>query len=75
MKLLLTSSGIDNRTIAEALQELTGKSPSEIKIGFVPIAINAEQGNKDWAINQFLKLWRHGYNWIDIVDPSAAGVD
>ncbi|OGL38667.1 hypothetical protein A3J32_03080 [Candidatus Saccharibacteria bacterium RIFCSPLOWO2_02_FULL_46_7] len=41
----------------------------------MPIALNVEQGNKDWVVNQFLTLWRHGYNWIDIVDPTAAGVD
>lgn len=75
MKLLLTSSGLDNGAIADALQELTGKLPSEVKVGFVPTALNAEPGNKDWAINQFLKLWRRGYSWIDIVDPSGANLD
>jgi dipeptidase E len=75
MKLLLTSSGIDNHTVARALQQLTGKPADETKIGFVPTAINAEHGSKDWAINQFIKLWRHGYNWIDIIDPSAAGIN
>lgn len=75
MKLLLTSSGISNKTIAKALQDLTGKLPSEVKIGFVPIAANVEEGSKDWVVNQFLSLWRHGYNWIDIIDPTAADVD
>lgn len=75
MKLLLTSSGISNRTIAAALGDLSDKSPQESKVGFVPIAANAEGRNKDWLINQFLNLWRYGYNWIDIVDPTAAGVD
>ncbi len=75
MKLLLTSSGISNKTIAKALQDLTGKLPSQVKIGFVPIALNVEQGSKDWVVNQFLGLWRNGYSWIDIIDPTAAGVD
>lgn len=75
MKLLLTSSGISNKTIAKALQELTGKSPSEVKIGFIPIALNVEEGSKDWVVNQFLSLWRNGYNWIDIIDPTATNVD
>ncbi|MBI1857160.1 Type 1 glutamine amidotransferase-like domain-containing protein [Candidatus Saccharibacteria bacterium] len=74
MKLLLTSSGIANRSIAAALRELTGKPSQESKVGFVPIAANAEGRNKDWLINQFLNLWRHGYNWIDIIDPTAADV-
>lgn len=75
MKLLLTSSGLSKRAGAQALQELVGKSPSETKIGLIPIAANAEEGSKDWFINQFLNLWRFGYNNIDIVDPTAADVD
>ncbi|HUD10283.1 MAG TPA: Type 1 glutamine amidotransferase-like domain-containing protein [Candidatus Saccharimonadales bacterium] len=75
MKLLLTSSGISKRSVAAALVELVGKSPGETKVGFVPTAANIEGYNKDWLINQFMNLWRYGYNWIDIVDPTAAGVD
>ncbi len=75
MKLLLSASGVENRTIAAALVELVGKAAGETKVGFVPTAVNAEDGNKDWYINQFVKLWRFGYNWIDVVDPSAADLD
>ena len=75
MKLLLTSGGISNRSIAKTLSELVNKKPSDVKIGYIPIAANAEEGNKDWVIKDFLNFWRHGYNWIDIVDPSSAGVD
>ena len=75
MKLLLTSAGITKRTIAETLAELVGKSPGETKVAFIPTAANIEGGNKDWLVNQFLNLWRFGYNWIDVVDPTAAGVN
>lgn len=75
MKLLLTSSGISNDKIANALRELTGKSPQDIKVGFIPTAANAEGGSKDWLINDLLRLRDAGYTWVDIVDPSAAGVD
>jgi dipeptidase E len=75
MKLLLTSSGLTNSGIADALQSLHGKAPNAAKIGFVPIAANVEAGNKDGLINQLVQLWRYGYNWIDIIDPTAAGVD
>lgn len=75
MKLLLTSSGIANEKIARALRELTGKEPSAVKVGFVPTAANAEGGNKDWLINDLLRLRDAGYGWIDIIDPSASGVD
>lgn len=75
MKLLLTSSGIVKSSIAKALAELVGKTPSETKIGFIPTAANAEEGNKDWFINQFVNLWRFGYSSIDIIDFSAADIN
>lgn len=51
------------------------KTPNTVKVGFVPTAANAEGGNKDWLVNDLLQLQRAGYMWIDIVDPSADGVD
>ena len=75
MKLLLTSGGIRNSKLADALKELVGKTPSDTKIAFIPTAANVEEGNKDWFVNQFLMLWRYGYSWIDVVDPSAANVN
>ncbi len=75
MKLLLTSSGVTKRAIADALLGMVGKPASEVKIGFVPTAANVEESNKDWYINQFLNLWRFGFSWIDIVDPSATDTD
>jgi dipeptidase E len=74
LRLLLTSSGFSNQSIADALQDLVGKLPAETKIGMITTAANVELGNKDWFINQFLDLWRFGYTYIDIVDPSASGV-
>ena len=75
MKLLLTSGGISNRSIAKAFAELVGKNPSDVTIGYIPIAANVEGGNKDWVLKDFFNLWRYGYNQIDIIDPTAAGVD
>jgi dipeptidase E len=42
MKLLLTSAGITNKSIANALFELVGKSPEETTIVFIPTASNVE---------------------------------
>jgi len=74
MKLLLTSGGITNKTIAGALTDLVGKPANQAKIGFIPTAANVEEGNKDWFIATLAELTQEGY-WIDIVDPSAPGVD
>lgn len=75
MKLLLTSSGLSKRQIAEALQGLFDKSPSEVKVGFIPTAANVEPYSKDWLIAQFGQLQRYGFYQIDIVDIAADGVD
>lgn len=75
MKLLLTSAGITNDALATALTQLTGKKPEDVKVGFIPTAANVEEGNKDWFIGQITNLTKYGYNWIDIIDPTAAGID
>lgn len=75
MKLLLTSSGLSKRAIAASLESLVGKLPSDTKVGLIPTAANVEPGNKDWVIHMYLQLWRFGYKWIDIIDPTAADVD
>lgn len=74
-KLLLTSGGVCNGSIADALKEMVGKPASETKIAFIPTAANVEAGNKDWYVNQFVMLWRYGFVWTDIVDPSAGNVN
>jgi len=75
MKLLLTSGGITNPSIKDALISLVRKTPRATKIGFIPTAMNSANGNKDWFIAQLTNLRENGYTWIDIVDPSAPGVN
>jgi len=75
MKLLLTSAGITNQSIADTLLDLVGKSAAETKIVVIPTAGNVEPDTKDWYLGQFANLQKHGYQWIDIVDPSASGVE
>ncbi len=71
MKLLLTSNGLSNQSIANALFELTGKPASETTIVFIPTAMNAARGNKDWFINDLYNIKKQGFKFIDIVDISA----
>lgn len=54
---------------------MIGKDLTDVKLAFIPTAANAEAGNKDWFIAQLTNLQAHGYNWIDIVDPSAPELD
>jgi dipeptidase E len=74
MKLLLTSGGITNSSIAEALEDLVGKKPGDIQIAFIPTAANPERGEKDWLIRDLYRLLEHGYH-VDIIELTAMKAD
>lgn len=71
MKLLLTSAGIQNQSIAKAVLDLTGLPASKIKLVFIPTAANVEEGDKGWLIDDLVHFQKQGYNSIDIVDIAA----
>ena len=71
MKLLLTSSGITNTSIAKALFNLVGKKPENTKVVFIPTASNIEIGDKNWFINDLVNLQKLNFEEIDITDISA----
>lgn len=71
MKLLLTSGGITNKSIANALFELVEKKPEETKVVFIPTASNVEIGDKKWLINDLVNLQKCNFEEIDIADISA----
>ncbi len=71
MKLLLTSSGLTNTKIAEALFELTGKKPEDTSLVFIPTASNVEVGDKDWFISDLINLKKQNFKSIEITDISA----
>lgn len=71
MKLLLTSGGLRNKTLTDSLLKLSGLPASELKVAFIPTALNTEPGDKGWVIDQMLRLRDMGVGQIDIVDISA----
>lgn len=71
MKFLLTSAGITNQQIADALIDLVNKSVGDISVAFVPTAANMEIGDKGWLIDDLSNLKKQGFKSIDIVDISA----
>ena len=71
MKLLLTSSGITNQSIADALFSLTEKKPEDTTLVFIPTAANVEAGDKSWLINDLLNLKKLNFKSIEITDISA----
>ncbi|MBI5467167.1 MAG: Type 1 glutamine amidotransferase-like domain-containing protein [Candidatus Kerfeldbacteria bacterium] len=71
MKLLLTSSGLKNQTIAAALFELVGKPAAETSIAFIPTSMNVEDSDKGWFIDDLANIKKQGCRRVDVVDISA----
>ncbi len=71
MKLLLTSSGITNTSIANALFELVGKKPEDTSLVFIPTASNVEKGDKEWLIDDLINVKKQNFKCIEIADISA----
>ena len=71
MKLLLTSGGLTNKSITNALFQLTGKKPEETTVVFIPTASNVESGDKDWLITDLINLKKNNFKSIEITDISA----
>ena len=75
MKLLLTSSGLTNKSIVKALLDLAGKPFNELNLVFIPTAANVEKGDKDWLLQDLINCRNLGFASIDIVDISAVSRD
>ena len=71
MKLLLTSAGITNKSIANALSDLVGKRLEDASIVFIPTASNVEKGDKGWLIDNLVQLQELNFKQIEIADISA----
>ncbi|MCX6813362.1 MAG: Type 1 glutamine amidotransferase-like domain-containing protein [Candidatus Azambacteria bacterium] len=71
MKLLLTSGGITNKSITDALFDLVGKRPEDTSLVFIPTASNVEKGDKGWFIDDLINLKKQNFKSIDIADISA----
>lgn len=75
MKLLLTSAGLTNGSIADALVGLTGKPKDKTRVGFISTAANVEANGAKKILRETGDLKNLGFNLIDVVDPSADNVD
>ena len=71
MKLLLTSNGLVNKSIADALLDLVGKPFDKTNMAFIPTAANVEEGDKWWLIDDLSRCKNLGFAQVDIVDISA----
>ena len=71
MKLLLTSGGLTNKSIASALFDLVGKKPEDTSLVFIPTASNVETEDKGWLINDFANVKNQNFKSVFITDIAA----
>lgn len=70
MKLFLTSSGITNPTLANALLQLLDKPFKQSHVTFIPTASSADKGDKSWLVNDMHNIKKLGFPTFDITDIS-----
>ena len=75
VKFLLTSNGLVNKSIINALLELQGKLFNKTNLAFIPTAANVVPGDKNWVINDLTNCRKAGFEIVDIVDISALSQD
>ena len=71
MKLLLTSEGITNNSIAKALFDLVGKPSEDTSVVFIPTASNITAGRKGWVVDDLVNLKKLNFKSVEITDISA----
>ena len=70
MKFLLTSNGLTNPSITNALFDLVGKKPEETTVAFIPTAALVEQNDKCWFIRDLGNIAKKNLKRVDIVEFS-----
>lgn len=75
MKFLLTSAGIKNDAIAQALSGLVNKPLTETSVLFVPTAANTEGEDKRWLIGNLKEFEKYNFKSIDVLDIAAVSKD
>ncbi len=61
MNLLLTSSGLRNETLRDALRDMLGKPFGSANVVFIQTASVAEPGDHGWLVDDLTRL--HGLGW------------
>ena len=75
MKFLLTSGGIRNNSLKQALLALAGKQSEDLAIAYIPTAANVEPRDKSWVIDRCTEFKNIAKRLFDIVDISAVPRD
>lgn len=68
MKLLLTSQGLSNNSIINALGDLVGKKFEDCYLVYIPTASHGAIGDKKWFVLNLSNVARLNFKRFDIVD-------
>lgn len=71
MKLLLTSSGITNRKITQALRDISGTSFQKLNLAFIISAANSQEigyEDKSWLVKDLANFCELGFKSFDIIN-------
>jgi len=71
VKLLLTSNGVTNAAIRQALRELLGRPFSESRAVYIPTAAHAVPGDKFWLIQDLSAVMELGWQELDVLELTA----
>jgi dipeptidase E len=75
MKLLLTSGGLTNPSIINALTNLVAKPINQTSLTFITTAANVESGDKRWLIKDLSNCNQLPFKTLDILDFSTVAKD
>lgn len=75
MKLLLTSDGLRNDEIIQALRDLVGRPFSDTSVAFIPTAAGLQEEDKSWMIDDLTRFRAQGFKAIDVVDIGYVPLD
>ncbi|GGX83828.1 peptidase E [Streptomyces minutiscleroticus] len=68
MNLLLTSSGLRNDTLRDALRDMLGKPFGSADVVFVPTASVAEPGDHGWLVEDLNRVHGLGWRTFDVLE-------
>jgi dipeptidase E len=68
VRLLLTSAGLRNETLREALRDLLGIPFEEANVVYIPTASAAEPGDHSWLVADLNRLYELGWRQFDVLE-------
>jgi dipeptidase E len=68
VRLLLTSSGLRNETLRQALRDLLGMPFEEANVVYIPTASVAEPGDHSWLVADLNRLHDLGWRQFDVLE-------